>query len=173
VCDDIGRPRCSFCYDPTGLHNFGGTGCKPNTPCSACQGDCDKDADCFKGLKCFQRNGFTQVHGCSKATGAMNVKNYVRVLACARHTRVWCAMESCELIADHLSGVRTTATTPRLCITSVSVAAPQERSARFARETATRTLIVPLVSSASSATVNSRSTGARRAAKVTRRDTSE
>ena len=98
VCDDIGWSRCSFCYDPTGLHNFGGTGCTPNTPCSACQGDCDKDADCFKGLKCFQRNGFTQVHGCSKATGAMNVKNYVRVPACARHTRVWCAMESCELI---------------------------------------------------------------------------
>ena len=76
---NVRRPRCSFCYDPTGLHNFGGTGCTPNTPCAACQGDCDKDADCFKGLKCFQRNGFTHVHGCSKATGAMNVKNYVRV----------------------------------------------------------------------------------------------
>jgi hypothetical protein len=141
VCDDIGRPRCSFCYDPTGLHNFGGTGCKPNTPCSACQGDCDKDADCFKGLKCFQRNGFTQVHGCSKATGAMNVKNYVRVLACARHTRVWCAMESCELIADHLSGVRTTATTHMRCPTMVSMVALHDKGVTSVRVTAIETQI--------------------------------
>ena len=29
-----------------------------------CQGDCDADSDCGKGLKCFQRDGFTPVPGC-------------------------------------------------------------------------------------------------------------
>merc|ERR1711865_13365 len=29
-----------------------------------CEGDCDADADCKSGLKCFQRDGYTAVPGC-------------------------------------------------------------------------------------------------------------
>jgi len=40
---------------------------KGNTawPYGRCEGDCDADADCSPGLKCFQRSGFTSVPGCS------------------------------------------------------------------------------------------------------------
>eukprot|EP00980_Cylindrotheca_fusiformis_P022694 scaffold9591_cov144-Cylindrotheca_fusiformis.AAC.1 len=34
-------------------------------PLSLCQGDCDSDVDCRNGLQCFQRNGGTDVPGCS------------------------------------------------------------------------------------------------------------
>jgi len=30
-----------------------------------CQGDCDRDSDCAGGLRCFQRQGFVPVPGCS------------------------------------------------------------------------------------------------------------
>merc|ERR1712151_543475 len=30
-----------------------------------CQGNCDNDSQCEKGLKCFQRSGFTAVPGCT------------------------------------------------------------------------------------------------------------
>jgi hypothetical protein len=30
-----------------------------------CEGDCDKDSDCDAGLKCFQRDGYEIVPGCS------------------------------------------------------------------------------------------------------------
>lgn len=33
-------------------------------PLGLCEGDCDIDEHCEKGLKCFQRTGFTQVPGC-------------------------------------------------------------------------------------------------------------
>jgi hypothetical protein len=35
-----------------------------NFPMEACQGDCDRDADCKGDLKCFQRNAQQQVPGC-------------------------------------------------------------------------------------------------------------
>eukprot|EP00980_Cylindrotheca_fusiformis_P002671 scaffold624_cov150-Cylindrotheca_fusiformis.AAC.4 len=34
-------------------------------PLSLCEGDCDRDADCQSGLKCFQRNAGESVPGCS------------------------------------------------------------------------------------------------------------
>merc|ERR1711981_1101530 len=40
-----------------------------------CQGDCDGDANCAAGLKCFQRNGRTQVPGC-KAGGTGDTNNW-------------------------------------------------------------------------------------------------
>ena len=30
-----------------------------------CQGDCDVDSDCESGLRCFQRDGFDHVFGCT------------------------------------------------------------------------------------------------------------
>ena len=38
--------------------------CHPDKKCAACTGDCDADADCVKGLKCFQRQGKEKVPGC-------------------------------------------------------------------------------------------------------------
>ena len=41
-------------------------GCKPNQPCTACQGDCDADGDCATGLKCFVRSASSHtVPGCA------------------------------------------------------------------------------------------------------------
>ena len=40
-----------------------------------CQGDCDKDSDCARGLKCFQRSGKTNVPGCS-GTGTKDWVDY-------------------------------------------------------------------------------------------------
>eukprot|EP01047_Picozoa_sp_COSAG01_P040076 COSAG01_NODE_3349_length_6224_cov_19.144653_1_plen_1296_part_00 len=50
---------------PTTLVNLGRSGCRSNKKCGMCQGDCDADTDCKTGLKCFQRNGRTVVHGCT------------------------------------------------------------------------------------------------------------
>ena len=33
-------------------------------PLGVCEGDCDRDSDCAEGLKCFQRDGYTEVPGC-------------------------------------------------------------------------------------------------------------
>lgn len=38
--------------------------CNSDTPCDRCEGDCDKDSDCKGGLKCFQKDGPGEVHGC-------------------------------------------------------------------------------------------------------------
>mmetsp|Transcript_9057 Transcript_9057/g.18200 ORF Transcript_9057/g.18200 Transcript_9057/m.18200 type:complete len:840 (+) Transcript_9057:96-2615(+) len=34
-------------------------------PLAACEGDCDNDSDCASGLICFQRDGLSEVPGCS------------------------------------------------------------------------------------------------------------
>jgi len=48
------------------VEDLGNTGCTPNAPCSRCQGDCDTDADCLPGLKCFQKDSNAQsVPGCT------------------------------------------------------------------------------------------------------------
>ena len=39
--------------------------------CGLCEGDCDSDKDCERGLSCFQRDGTTPVPGC-KGTGKYN-----------------------------------------------------------------------------------------------------
>jgi Ca2+-binding EF-hand superfamily protein len=51
-------------FSAVGLHNYGVTGCTPSEPCERCAGDCDRDADCMPGLRCFQRDGYTKVTGC-------------------------------------------------------------------------------------------------------------
>jgi hypothetical protein len=64
-----------YCYSQTTLFNRGVSGCTPTHKCKICQGDCDKDIDCMPGLKCFQRNGMQQIHGCSKG-GKGDTKGY-------------------------------------------------------------------------------------------------
>jgi hypothetical protein len=63
-----------FCWDPKDagkqipLQQLGGSFCKASRPCSECRGDCDSDADCAAGLKCFQRNAKEVVPGCDSGT---------------------------------------------------------------------------------------------------------
>ena len=49
---------------PMPLKDFGGDPPKDRFPLKLCQGDCDKDVDCAKGLICFQRDENTTVPGC-------------------------------------------------------------------------------------------------------------
>ena len=51
-----------------GLGFFGTYGTYLLDKCNACEGDCDTDADCGFGLRCFQRDGYTPVPSC-KGTG--------------------------------------------------------------------------------------------------------
>ena len=46
--------------------NKGSEACEPNTPCDACEGDCDNDAGCKGTLKCFSRSNYqpATVRGC-------------------------------------------------------------------------------------------------------------
>ena len=54
--------------DPTSTRTkAGNNGCTSTKKCGTCQGDCDSDADCFSGLKCFQRShSSVLVPGCKK-----------------------------------------------------------------------------------------------------------
>ena len=46
----------------------GPDGCSRSSPCSLCEGDCDKDTDCEGSLKCFQRKKETDiVPGCASS----------------------------------------------------------------------------------------------------------
>jgi hypothetical protein len=62
-----------YCYAPPAppptLDFLGWT----ETNLGKCQGDCDSDADCKAGLKCFQRDGTTPVPGCLPGSAANNV----------------------------------------------------------------------------------------------------
>ena len=49
------------------LNDKGGSGCKSNKKCGVCEGDCDTNADCKAGLKCFQRKKSEAVPGCNGA----------------------------------------------------------------------------------------------------------
>ena len=50
----------------TFLTSFRTDGClkEDENGCKVCQGDCDRDSDCYPGLKCFQRDGNEEVPGC-------------------------------------------------------------------------------------------------------------
>ena len=52
---DIGTH--DYCYDHganfDSLVDLGGSGCTSADQCGTCAGDCDNDADCQPGLKCF------------------------------------------------------------------------------------------------------------------------
>ena len=62
-CRGEGISGWDYCYDPESLDSTRGVDGSPNMP--RCAGECDKDSDCEGSLKCFQRNGFTTVPGCS------------------------------------------------------------------------------------------------------------
>ena len=49
---------------PPTLYGYSAAGCL-GRGCLECEGDCDTDHDCTAGLVCFQRDGNTQVPGCS------------------------------------------------------------------------------------------------------------
>merc|ERR1719350_39704 len=49
----------------SGLTPLGGTNDGSARNLEACIGECDSDAQCKPGLKCFQRTGFTPIPGCS------------------------------------------------------------------------------------------------------------
>ena len=66
IADD--KVGYDFCYDPAKTRTKpGNDGCSSTKRCNTCQGDCDSDADCASGLKCFQRSKTsTLVPGCAK-----------------------------------------------------------------------------------------------------------
>ena len=57
-------PTHDYCYQPGSLVDRGASGCSSSRPCPICHGDCDNDAQCASGLKCFQRQRGEQVPGC-------------------------------------------------------------------------------------------------------------
>jgi len=62
-CLGTGAPDWDYCYDSK-EPELQDVAVNPKGPLEVCHGDCDKDSDCEKGLKCFQRSGFTSVPGC-------------------------------------------------------------------------------------------------------------
>merc|ERR1719362_124752 len=61
-CSGQGKSGWDYCYKPV----LNDVGVNPTSPkLGTCTGDCDEDSDCAKGLRCFQRDGFTSVPGCS------------------------------------------------------------------------------------------------------------
>ena len=69
-----GSSTLEYCYarhlvSSLMLVNKGLNGCRGNTgssKCDQCQGDCDEDRDCSTGLKCFERDGNTNIPGCAE-----------------------------------------------------------------------------------------------------------
>ena len=58
-CGGNGGPWCNYIYQTWIEKTKAKRGEIPE-----CEGDCDKDADCLSGLKCFQRNGNEKITGC-------------------------------------------------------------------------------------------------------------
>lgn len=51
-------------FKPTHVY-YGRDYCSPWNPCYSCQGDCDEDSDCQRGLKCWKRkDGSSGAPGC-------------------------------------------------------------------------------------------------------------
>lgn len=57
------------------LQSLGEDACNANNRCESCQGDCNSDADCANGLKCFQRSVSETVPGCAVG-GAGDIIGY-------------------------------------------------------------------------------------------------
>jgi WD40 repeat protein len=68
---------CGFCgqQQPHKLINSGNSGCTAKQKCALCHGDCDSDVECQAGLHCFQRNGQSQIPGCTMIAKA-NIAGY-------------------------------------------------------------------------------------------------
>eukprot|EP00492_Amphilonche_elongata_P001588 TRINITY_DN19_c0_g1_i5.p1 TRINITY_DN19_c0_g1~~TRINITY_DN19_c0_g1_i5.p1 ORF type:complete len:931 (+),score=175.89 TRINITY_DN19_c0_g1_i5:289-2793(+) len=61
VCDGDG----TSCINAIPLLYFGASGCTAENPCGECEGDCDSDADCDAGLRCFKRDNDESIPGCA------------------------------------------------------------------------------------------------------------
>ena len=56
---------------------FNSNRCTGNSPCSKCEGPCDRDSDCAAELVCFQRSVFESVPGCvTGGVGDVSGSNY-------------------------------------------------------------------------------------------------
>merc|ERR550534_2905838 len=72
------EPTLNPTYGESPLVDFGGEGCTTDSPCGECEGDCDSDADCMAGLRCFQRDTSEEsVPGCaSGGAGDISTHDY-------------------------------------------------------------------------------------------------
>ena len=64
-CSGDGVSGMDYCISSlltTGVNGFDGCGAGK---CDLCEGDCDYDSDCKEGLRCFERDRFASVPGCS------------------------------------------------------------------------------------------------------------
>ena len=88
-----GTEGWDYCYDAVpnaglpGLVSLGEDGCSRGS-CNACEGDCDSDADCSTGLKCFTRDRLEGVPGCSVDGHGFDGKYYFRNVAPDGHARL-------------------------------------------------------------------------------------
>lgn len=63
-CSGMGKRSMDYCTNPT-LKDYGASAHTKRKPLQHCEGDCDNNTHCAKGLVCFQRNKFTPVPGCT------------------------------------------------------------------------------------------------------------
>merc|ERR1712187_1000207 len=54
-----------YCYNPKKGYVLGGPNDSKAKNLQACWGECDSDAQCAKGLKCFQRTKGEAIPGCT------------------------------------------------------------------------------------------------------------
>merc|ERR1711907_628205 len=66
-CEGLGKTGWDYCYDPLhgGIKVLGGPNDSNAKDLGRCYGECDKDSHCAYGLKCFQRDKFEKIPGCS------------------------------------------------------------------------------------------------------------
>ena len=96
-----GCQACSVQYDPptgkSALVDKGSAGCTAEAPCTACAGDCDSDADCASGLKCYQREvSVDEVPGCT-AGGSGDIGDRDYCYAPPDTARTWTALKACTM----------------------------------------------------------------------------
>ena len=66
-CSGNGTADWDYCYDPSGSVELSGGNDNNAKDLQACAGECDNDAQCASGLKCFQRSNSETIPGCTGA----------------------------------------------------------------------------------------------------------
>jgi len=75
-CVGVGSTGKDYCFRvQTDILRLRLPFCTVASPCTICQGDCNKDAHCQEGLKCFQRSSNESIPGCSDV-GAIDGYDY-------------------------------------------------------------------------------------------------
>jgi len=64
-CTGPGKRDWDYCYDPAGSIALSGGNNNNAKNLGACSGECDNNAQCASGLKCFQRSNGETIPGCS------------------------------------------------------------------------------------------------------------